>query len=41
MKLHGNARTNPFSRRLLVERIESGDSVRAPAEAVGVFATGK
>ena len=36
MKLHGNARTNPFSRRLLVERIESGDSVRAAAEAVGV-----
>lgn len=36
MKLHGNARTNPFSRRLLVTRIESGDSVRAAAEAVGV-----
>ncbi len=36
MKLHGNARTNPFSRRLLVQRIESGDSVRAAAEAVGV-----
>ena len=36
MKLHGNARTNPFSRKLLVDRIESGDSVRAAAEAVGV-----
>ena len=36
MKLHRNARTTPFSRKLLVERIESGDSVRAAAEAVGV-----
>ncbi|MHC4550954.1 MAG: IS481 family transposase [Planctomycetota bacterium] len=36
MKLHTNARTTPFSRKLLVERIESGDSVRAAAEAVGV-----
>lgn len=36
MKLHGNARTNPFSRKLLVDRIESGDSIRAAAEAVGV-----
>lgn len=36
MKLHGNARTNPFSRKLLVSRMESGDSVRAAAEAVGV-----
>lgn len=36
VKLHGNARTNPFSRRLLVERIESGETVRAAAEAVGV-----
>jgi transposase InsO family protein len=36
MNLHPNARTTPFSRKLLVERIESGDSVRAAAEAVGV-----
>ena len=36
MKLHRNARTTPFSRKLLVDRIESGDSVRAAAEAVGV-----
>lgn len=36
MKLHGNARTNPFSRRLLVDRIEAGDPVRAAAVAVGV-----
>jgi transposase InsO family protein len=36
VKLHRNARTTPFSRKLLVERIESGDSVRAAAEAVGV-----
>jgi len=36
VKLHGNARTNPFSRKLLVDRIDSGESVRAAAEAVGV-----
>jgi transposase InsO family protein len=36
VKLHGNARTTPFSRKLLVDRIESGDSIRAAAEAVGV-----
>jgi transposase InsO family protein len=37
MKLHGNARTCPKSRRLLVERIEHGGwSVTAAAEAAGV-----
>ncbi|MFB3064963.1 MAG: IS481 family transposase [Planctomycetota bacterium] len=36
MKLHRNARTTPFTRKFLVERIESGESVRAAAEAVGV-----
>ena len=36
MKLHGNARTNPFSRKLLIDRIDSGESVHAAAEAVGV-----
>jgi transposase InsO family protein len=37
MKLHGNARTCPNSRRLLVERvIEQGWSVTAAAEAAGV-----
>ena len=37
MKLHGNARTCPKSRRLLVERIESRSwSLRAAAEAAGV-----
>jgi transposase InsO family protein len=36
VNLHANARTNPFSRKLLVDRIESGDSIRAAAEAVGV-----
>ncbi len=36
MNLHPNARTTPFSRKLFVDRIESGDSVRAAAEAVGV-----
>ena len=37
MKLHGNARTCPKSRRLLVERIESGGwSVMVAAEAAGV-----
>jgi len=36
VRLHRNARTTPFSRKLLVDRIESGDSVRAAAEAVGV-----
>ena len=37
MKLHGNARTCPNSRRLLVERvIEEGWSVSAAAAAAGV-----
>jgi len=36
VRTHRNARTTPFARRLLVDRIESGDSVRAAAEAVGV-----
>ena len=37
MKLHGNARTCPISRRLLVERIESRTwSLTAAAEAAGV-----
>ena len=37
MKLHGNARTCPRSRRLLVERVEQqGWSVVAAAEAAGV-----
>jgi transposase InsO family protein len=37
MKLHGNARTCPKSRRLLVERIESpGWSLATAAEAAGV-----
>ena len=37
MKLHGNARTCPRSRKLLVERIESKSwSLRAAAEAAGV-----
>ena len=37
MKLHGNARTCPKSRRLLVQRIEGGCwSVTAAAEAAGV-----
>jgi transposase len=37
MKLHGNARTCPMSRRLLVERVESKRwSVTLAAEAAGV-----
>src|SRR5437763_10420270 len=37
MKLHGNARTCPNSRRLLVRRVlEQGWSVRSAAEAAGV-----
>ncbi len=37
MKLHGNARSCPKSRRLLVERVvEQGWSVTAAAEAAGV-----
>ncbi len=36
MKLHGNARTCPRSRRLLVARIECGWSVRRAAAAAGV-----
>lgn len=37
MKLHGNARTCPNSRRLLIERVlGEGWSVSAAAEAAGV-----
>lgn len=36
MRLHGNARTCPRSRRLLVERVEHGWSVAAAAAAAGV-----
>ena len=36
MKLHGNARTCPRSRRLLVERLESGWTRREAAVAAGV-----
>ena len=37
MKLHGNARTCPKSRRLLVRRVErEGWSLAAAAEAAGV-----
>ncbi len=36
MKLHRNARTTPFSRKLLVDRIRSGEPLSAAAEAVGV-----
>jgi len=36
MKLHGNARTCPKSRRLLVERLEGGWSLTEAAEAAGV-----
>ena len=36
MNLHPNARTTPFSRKLLIDRIELGEPVRAAAEAVGV-----
>lgn len=36
MKLHGNARSCPASRRLMCERIERGWSVAAAAEAAGV-----
>jgi transposase InsO family protein len=36
MKLHGNARTCPQSRRLLVERLEGGWSLTEAAEAAGV-----
>jgi transposase len=36
MKLHANARTCPNSRRLLVERVESGWSVMEAAEAAGI-----
>jgi transposase InsO family protein len=36
MKLHGNARTCPRSRRLLVERVEAGWTVRRAAAAAGV-----
>jgi len=36
VKLHRNARTTPFSRKLLVDRIRAGESVAAAAEAVGV-----
>jgi len=33
---HRNARTTPFARKLLVDRIACGETVRAAAEAVGV-----
>jgi transposase len=36
MKLHGNARTCPRGRRLLVERVECGWTVRRAAGAAGV-----
>lgn len=36
MKLHGNARTCPRSRRLLVERVECGWTLRQAAVAAGV-----
>jgi transposase InsO family protein len=36
MKLHANARTCPKSRRLLVDRLEGGRSLRSAAEAAGV-----
>jgi transposase InsO family protein len=36
MKLHGNARTCPRSRRLLVERVEAGWTLRRAAAAAGV-----
>jgi transposase InsO family protein len=36
MKLHGNARTCPRSRRLLVERVEEGWTVQRAAAAAGV-----
>ena len=38
MKLHGNARTCPRSRRLLVARVEDGWELVAAAEAAGVSA---
>ena len=36
MRLHANARTCPRSRRLLVDRVESGWSFAAVAAAAGV-----
>jgi transposase len=36
MRLHGNARTCPRSRRLLVERLERGWMLAQAAEAAGV-----
>ncbi|HWC07419.1 MAG TPA: IS481 family transposase [Solirubrobacterales bacterium] len=36
MKLHANARTCPKSRRLLVDRLQGGWSLRSAAEAAGV-----
>jgi transposase InsO family protein len=36
MKLHGNARTCPRSRRLLVERVECGWTLRRAAAAAGI-----
>jgi CRP-like cAMP-binding protein len=36
MKLHGNARTCPHSRGLLVERVEAGWTLRRAAAAAGV-----
>jgi transposase len=36
MKLHGNARTCPKSRQLLVDRVHRGWSVMEAAEAAGI-----
>jgi transposase InsO family protein len=36
MKLHGNARTCPRSRRLLIDRVEAGWSLKAASAAAGV-----
>ncbi len=38
MRLHGNARTCPRSRRLLVSRVDEGWALAAAAEAAGVSA---
>ena len=38
MRIHGNAKTCPHSRRLLVERLECGWTVTEAAQAAGVSA---
>jgi transposase InsO family protein len=38
MRLHGNAKTCPHSRRLLVERLERGWTLAAAAQAAGISA---